>query len=198
MSNGNSGFTKIYNASNQFSTLTVGDLNASNIDATVVNGERFITVVGYTPTSFSALIAAGTVALLTVPNAAAATAVTDSRLLTLPINAVLQRITVTRGTVDVAGTTTVINVGGFATTAPLTPAVGAPAMLVGATIASANAGVSRSLSVVADAAVGIPLTGTGLASTRLPANSFVGLSTDGTVTSGNLKVVITYSILPGV
>lgn len=203
MSNGNSGFTKIYNSNNQFSTLTAGDINASNVDATIINGEQWVTVVGYTPTSFSTLAGAGTVALLTVPNGTDATVVTDARLLTLPVGAVLQRITVTNNGTTVAGTTTKIGVGGFVNTAPFTPAVASPAMLVDATPGNASAGLSRDLSFVADDAKGIALVNavpanSGLANTRVVATRLVGLSTDGTITSGNLKVVITYSILPGI
>ena len=191
MSNGNQGFTKIYNSNNQFSTLTVGDLNASNVDATVINGEQTITVTGYAPTQFATAAANDYVTLLTSPNQPAATLVTDTRILRIPTGAVVRQITVTNNGVTINGGTT-FSIAGFVTTAPLTPAL-TTAYLTALTVANANGGAYR---VLIDSSAAIQVA-TGVALPRTTADSFITVRTLGAAnTTGQMKVSITYSIYP--
>jgi hypothetical protein len=193
MSNGNSGFTKIYNSNNQFSTLNAGDLNASNIDTTTINGEQFITVTGYTPSSFSLAAANAYVTLLTSPNQPAATLVTDSRILKIPAGAVVRQITVTNNGVTINGGTT-FSIAGFATTAPLTPAL-TTSYLTALTQANANAGAYR---VLIDSSAAVQVAA-GIALPRTTADSFITVRTLGADnTTGQMKVSISYSIYPTV
>lgn len=205
MNNGNSGFTKIYNASNQFSTLNVGDLNASNVDATIINGEQFITVTGYAPTQFATTAATGYVALLTSPNQSAPTATTlatDARLLQIPAGAVIRRVVATNnGTLITNTGVSTYTVAGFTTTGAAGTGVIQPAVAAGATfltattlalLNTANGGaLAEVISVNAANVVG----GVGVAFTRTTAPSLVGVLVNvGNNTAGSLKVSITYSV----
>lgn len=190
MSNGNSGFTKIYSANNQFSTLTVGDLNASNVDATIINGAQYITVTGYSSTAFATAAINAYEPLLTVPGQTApATTATDTRLLRIPANSVITSIVASNNGVPIAnagpGT---YSVGGFVTTGVFAPAL-TNALLTASTLANVNAICSRETqaNAAANAATGIALPVFSTVDNFICVRTLVGANT-----TGSFKVRITY------
>jgi hypothetical protein len=202
MSNGNSGFTKIYSANNQFSSLTVGDINASNVDATVINGLQWVTVTGYVPTQFVGTAVGGFVPLFTSPgisSAVATTKVSDGRLLKIPAGVTLQQIVLTNnGTAVGSPGAATISVGGFTIVGDVNgniqPGVGAPPYLAGTTLAAintANGGcIQQPLAITA---------ATGAAFSRTTVANFVAVSPAvAAINAGDMKVVITYSVVPGI
>lgn len=141
MSNGNQSFTKIYNTNNQFSTLTVGDLNASNVDATVINGEQMYTITGYTPINFSTGTEDQIFALMKTPNQLPATSSNDSRLLIIPSGAAIYKVIVSNNNDVITGGTN-FNIGAFQVAEPFIPIIGFP-LLQNTTLASVNSGCYR-------------------------------------------------------
>ena len=210
MSNGNSGFTKIYNAANQFSTLTVGDLNASNIDATIINGEKFITVTGYAPTQFATTgagaVAANCVALLTSPNQSAPTAttlVTDSRLLQIPTGVFIRRVVVTNNGIPITNLAGTFTIGLFTTTGTATgiiqPTTTTTDLLTTSALATINtAGSAGIVEFPAISAAANVIGGAGAPVAATTGNRFVraNVATGAGNSTGSLRVEITYSVFP--
>jgi hypothetical protein len=224
MSNGNDNFTKVYRGTpNAFDFLQVGTLDVNTTNSTIINGQQYVTVTGYAPTSFSALAGAttpgattGALSLLKSAGGVAATSPTDSRLLTLPANAVVTRVLVSNnGTaISAAGS---FNIGFKPITGATTDVTFSPATancpVVALTTAIAGASATSPVAI-ADfgslSAVAVPptsLTCLAINSTNygvllVPNNgatttspSLVNVYNTGTtLTTGALKVQITYQI----
>ena len=102
MSNGNNEFTKVFSGTpNAFGFLQVGTLDVNTTNSTIINGEQYVTVTGFTSTNFASLAGTATAPganvkaisyLYTSPQQVAASVVTDPRLLVIPANSVITSI----------------------------------------------------------------------------------------------------------
>jgi len=204
MSYGNNNFTVFDNrVPKGFSELLIGNLNSdtinvNNVISKNVNGtQNPITITGYTPLAFSTAASGTFHALLTSPNQVAATAGTDTRLLRIPVGAIVSQVVLMQSGTAVTGTGATISVGGFeAVAGTITPAITTP-MLTGVTLTNANAGVLRitldSSATPNPVAGGQTLASLKTASGSTTADQFVAVSpATAAITAGTFKVMITY------
>jgi hypothetical protein len=204
MSYGNNNFTVFDNrVPKGLSELLIGNLtsdtiNVNNVISKNVNGtQNPITIIGYTPTAFSTAASGTSHALLTSPSQVAATTGTDTRLLKIPVGAIVSQVVVQSGTTVTSAGSATISVGGFAASAgTITPTI-TTSMLSGVTLANANAGVLRitldSSATANPAAGGQTLSSLKTASGSTTDDQFVAVSPAvAAITAGSFKVMITY------
>jgi hypothetical protein len=190
MSDGNSGFTKIYNSNNQFSTLTVEDLNASNVDANVINGEKFYTITGYTPVNFSTGSQNEIFAIMNSPNQQPATSSKDSRLVRIPQGAIIYKIIVSNNNDNIVGGTK-FDIGGFPITDILNPSIQFP-IIQNATVDNINNGLYSIFLSAPNPPVNAGITFT----TKVPSPFFGSVKILGNNNiKGQMKISLTYFLL---
>lgn len=207
---GNSGFTQIVANAKQENALNAATASVANITlGSATSGSLLLTdpntsttVYGYAPSTFATAAAASTFYFLKTPGQAAATALTDTNLLTIPASATIERMIVQNNGTTVVGLTT-ITIGTTLSTAAVnsTPTTLITDLMLLATVNAAGGGGAvgghTATIEVAFGTAGQAATIGTLAGLAVPAttatNYVAALVNGGPNTAGDLVVKITYT-----